>query len=336
MPRQQTYDYVRASSMTEALEALSQYGADAMFLAGGTDLLVQMRHDAVSPLCLIDLEGISSLGGIAEENGFLSIGALVTLREVEQSAAVFSRFPALAQSARDVGAVQLRNRATVGGNLCQSPKCPYYNQSHINAFMRESVEPCIKRGGKRCHTAKWGSEICHALTAGKNRCRASFGSNLGIAIAALGGSVVFVSQSGSRDVKIENLYDENGQVTCTPNEIVRCIKIPLNPVFFNMFVQFKPNPASYTLLNMSASLDLEAERETCQRARVWFGGVAPRPYQAREVEEHLKGKKLTGEVIERASQLLLEHVRVREATMAFKVAKARNLCREALTQAVER
>ena len=335
MPTLRDYDYIRASSTTEALDALSQYGPDAMFLAGGTDLLVQVRHDAISPSCLIDLESISSLGGIAEENGFLSIGAMVTLRQVEKSTAVCSGFPALAQSASDVGAVQLRNRATIGGNLCQSPKCPYYNQSHINPFMRESIKPCIRSGGKTCHTTRWGREISHALITGKSRCQASFGSNVATALAALGGFAMLVSKSGSREVNIEKLYDEDGHPTFASDEILSLIKIPLGTPSTNVFIQYKPNPASYTLLNIGVLLDLKDDGKTCKNARVWLGGVAPRPYEAKAVEEFLRGKKLNSEVIENASRLLFERVDVSEATVAFKVAKARAMCREALIKASE-
>ena len=330
MPREEPREYVKVSSVSEALDALGQYGPSATLLAGGTDLLVQIRQDATRPLFLIDLEGISSLRGIAEKDGYLIIGALATLREVEKAKAVCSRVPALVESARGVGALQLRNRATIGGNLCQSPKCPYYNQSHINAFMRESIRPCIRRGGKTCHTAKWGSEMNHALMAGKNSCKAPVGSNIATALATLGGSVTLANQSGSREVKIENFYDENGQPTLGSNEIITQIKLPGKTQGKSLFLQHKPNPASYMLLNVGVSLQLEDGRETCRNARVWFGGVAPGPYEAKEVEECLKGKRLSKQIIEQASQLLLEHISAREATMTFKMAKAKALCSEAL------
>jgi len=335
MSGQQTYEYIKAFSIGEALDALSKHGSDAMLFAGGTDLLVQIKQHVVRPLYLIDLEGISRLRGITEENAFLSIGALATLRETEKSATVRSVFPALAKSAHDVGAVQLRNTATIGGNLCQSIKCPYYNQSHINLFMRESIKPCIRRGGKICYTAKWGSEIGHAIIAGTNRCKASFGSNIAVALAALEGCVAIVGESGSREVNIENLYGENGELNIASDEIITHIKIPASNQSTNVFLQYKPNPASYTLLNIGASLALEDDRETCKSVRVWLGGVAPGPYEAREVEEYLKGKRLSSQIIEEASRLLFEGVGVAEPTMSFKVAKARALCREALIKVLE-
>jgi xanthine dehydrogenase YagS FAD-binding subunit len=331
MLKGQDFEYLKTFSLTEARDALNRYGREAALYAGGTDLLVQIRQNAVSPRYLIDLEGISDLGIITEDMGFLSIGALVTLREIERHTTVRTTFSALSDGARQVGPVQLRNTATIGGNLCQSVKCPYYNQSHINPFMRESIRPCIKRGGKICHTAKWGSEVGHAIFAGPNRCKASFGSNMAIALAVLEGSVVVAGEKGSRELDVASLYEENGGIRIATNEIITRIKIPQTGQGRSVFLQYKVNPAGYPILNAGVSLAMEDDEETCSDVKVWFGGVAPHPYEAKTVEQHRRGKKLNFEVIENASQLLFDGVRVSGEDMVFKVAKARVLCREALT-----
>jgi CO/xanthine dehydrogenase FAD-binding subunit len=171
--------------------------------------------------------------------------------------------------------------------------------------------------------------------ASPNRCKASFGSNLAIALATLEGHVVVASRSGSRDVTIESLYKENGDLNIASDEILTSIKIPVNKRRTNVFLQYKANPASYTVLNICASLVREDDKKTCKNIRVWLGGAAPRPYRAKEVEEYLKGKKLNKEIIEESSRLLFESLDVPEPVMIFKVAKARVLCREAITRAFE-
>lgn len=335
MARETPLEHIRVFSINEALDALGEYGDDAALFAGGTDVLIQIKEHAIRPLYLIDLEGISQLGAITEDIAFLNIGTLVTLRQVEKCTALCSMFPALVESARQVGSVQLRNTATVGGNLGQRIRCPYYNQSHINLFMRESMTPCLRRGGKICHTVKWGREVSHAVMASPNRCTASFGSNLAIALATLEGCAVVASKRGSRDVPIESLYKENGDLDIASDEILTNIKIPVSKGRTTVFLQYKANPASYTVLTICASLVREDDGETCKNMRVWLGGVAPRPYRAKEVEEYLKGKKLNQKIIEKSSRLLFESLHVLEPVMVFKVAKARVLCREALSRAFE-
>jgi xanthine dehydrogenase YagS FAD-binding subunit len=329
----QAYVYKKALSIDDALDALDKYGSDAVLFAGGTDLLIQMRQNTIAPICLIDVKGIPHFSDLTEENDFLEIGAAVTLKDVETFCTVHSFFPALAESARQVGAVQLRNRATLGGNLCQSMRCLYYNQSHINLFMRKALKSCFKRGGKSCYAVKWGREVSHAILINSNYCRASFGSNIAIALGALGGVVVLVKKNRSREVTIEDFYEKNGEPKIAANEIITHIKIPLRHQKRSTFLQYKANPASYTLLNIAVLLDLEDDGDTCKSIRTWLGGVAAQPYRAKNVEEYLNERRLSKEIIQKASQLLFQGIDVSEATMRFKVAKARVLCREALMKA---
>jgi len=334
MPKGSDYQYIKAYSINDAIDALHQYGPQAVLFAGGTDLLIQIRQQAVEPLCLIDVKGILELREITHDGNFVKIGAATTLREVQKSSVVDSVFPVLAETARHVGSIQLRNRATVGGNLCQSVKCPYYNQSHINSFMRQAIKPCFKRGGKLCHTARWGSEVSHSIITGSNYCRASFGSNIAVTLAALQGLVVLVNRDGSREVSIDRFYMENGEPDIACHEIITHIKIPLSNRNTGVFLQYKANPASYTLLNIAVSLTLEDDEKTCKTSRVWLGGVAAQPYECDTVQQYLRGRRLTEELIAKVSGSLFEHIVVSEPPLTFKVARVRVLCREALLKAI--
>jgi xanthine dehydrogenase YagS FAD-binding subunit len=199
--------------------------------------------------------------------------------------------------------------------------------------MRKALKPCFKRGGKSCYAVKWGREVSHAILINSNYCKASFGSNIAIALGALGGVVVLVKKNRSREVTIEDLYEKNGEPKIAANEIITHIKIPLRHQKRSTFLQYKANPASYTLLNIAVLLDLEDDGETCKSIRTWLGGVAAQPYRAKNVEEYLNERRLSKEIIQKASQLLFQGIDVSEATMRFKVAKARVLCREALMKA---
>ncbi len=330
-----SFEYIKASSISEALELLSKHAPDAKLLAGGSDLLIQIRQHAIDPPYLIDLKGISNLKSIECKDGTLDIGAFVTLRDIEKSETIGSNFPALTEGVHQIAGIQIRNRATLGGNLCQNIKCPYYNQSHINLFMRQAITPCFKKGGKICHVTTWGNDVSNIIV-GTSYCKAPSASDMATVLAALGGRVELVAKSGSREVNVDNLHKKNGELNIAPNEILTHVKIPSSNGSGTAFLAYKANPGGYTLVSVAISLLLEDDRKTCQDIKVYLGGVAPQPYQAKNVEEYARGKRLSEEVIEKASQLLFENIGASSDTTMFKVTKARALCREAFVKSLKR
>jgi len=329
-----SFEYIKASTIDETLNLLGKYGADAKLLAGGSDLIIQMRQHSIDPLYLVDLKGIPNLSSIKQEGDILDIGALVTLRDIETSKIIETNFPALTDGARKVASVQLRNLATLGGNLCQAIKCPYYNQSHINLFMRRAIKPCFRKGGKVCHAVTWGNDVNNTLL-GSSYCKAPLASDMAIVLAALGGRVELVAEKGSREVDVEDLYKQDSTLNTIPGEMLTHVKIPVNSKA-QAFLVSKPNTSAYTLTSAAVSLSLDKDMETCQDIKVYLGGVAPQPYRAKEAEEHVRGKKLSEEVIREATQLLFKDTKAANNAMMFKIAKSRDICQESIIKAWER
>jgi len=329
------FEYIKVSSLAKALEFSSKYAPDAKLLAGGVDLLLQIRQRAVNPLYLIDLKGIPDLNTITYKDSSLSIGASASLRDIEKSEVILSRLPALAEAAHQVAARQIRNIATLGGNLCQSIKCPYYNQSHINLFMRQSIEPCFKRGGKVCHVKTWGKDACHAIL-GTTYCLAPLASDMAIVLAALGGRLEVAGKGGSREVNVDDFYRKDGEPDIAPDAILTRIEVSANGTGATAFLSCKAGTGAYSLVSVAVLLVLEDDKETCRDIKVRLGGVAPQPYEAKDVEEYVRGKRLNVEVSEKAAQLLFGKISLSDEAMMFKVSKARALCREALIKSLER
>lgn len=330
------FEYFKAPSIGRALQLLSKYGRDAKLLAGGSDLLIQIKQRTISPLYLIDLKGISKLKFIEHKNSTFKVGTLTTLRDIAKSEIITAKLPALAEAAHQIATIQIRNRATLGGNLCQSIKCPYYNQSHINLFMVQAITPCFRKGGKICHVESWGSDISNTI-AGTSYCKAPLASDMAIVLAALGARLELATNGGSREISVDALYKKDGKLNIAVGEILTHIRIPISNRAGTAFLTYKTNPNGYTLLSVASSLLLEDDKEgTCQDIKIYLGGIAQQPYRAKNVEKYLKDKKLTDKIIEEAAQILLENIDLSNEATMFKVTKARDLCRKALAKSFKR
>ena len=136
------FEYLAPDALQEAGQLLNQYGADAKVIAGGTDLLVQMKKEVISPRYLIDIMKIADLSFIKTENGWLRIGAATKWSEFVEFCSKDPKYVALYEASRSVGKVQVRNMGTIGGNLCQRPRCWYYRNKNI---------VCLKKGGAQCY-----------------------------------------------------------------------------------------------------------------------------------------------------------------------------------------
>ena len=186
---------LRPATVAEALD-MRRANPEARILAGGTDLIVNMRRGLAAPEALIDLGGIETLGRIQADDGGLCIGAGVTLARLIEDAAVSAGFPVLAAAARTVAGSTHRETATVGGNLCLDTRCLYYNQSE---WWRQSNDFCLKHRG----------DVCHVAPGGK-RCFAAFSGDLAPAAMVHGAEVTLSGPDGSRRVPLEQIYKNDG------------------------------------------------------------------------------------------------------------------------------
>ena len=210
--------FVLRSPRTVA-EAVALLATDpaARVIAGGTDLLPNLRRGIGAPAQLIDLGGVAELQQFDSDGQCWLIGAGVTLRELADSHAVQSELPALAQAAVAVAGPSHRVMATLGGNLCLDTRCVFYNQSE---WWRRSNNYCLKLGGDTCHVAPQGA-----------RCHAAFSGDLAPALLALGASIELAQPDGSRSLPLEDFYQDDGAnaLTLRPGELVTGVRIPAQP-----------------------------------------------------------------------------------------------------------
>ncbi len=194
---------------------MGEHAGDAMYIAGGTDLIPNMKHRLFEPSHLVALKGITELGGIRVDDGHLRIGAAETLSNVATNPEVVSRFPALADAAAHVAGPQLRNAGTIGGNLCLDTRCTYYNQT---AFWREALGYCLKKDGTVCHVTKIGK-----------KCVAAHSADTPPVLMTLDAIATLVGPEGARRIPVRDFFVADGILNSrrAPDEIVTEVRIPL-------------------------------------------------------------------------------------------------------------
>lgn len=215
MLRLPPFRYHRPATVAGAVEVMAEHAGDAMFLAGGTDLIPNMKHRLFEPGHLVALKGIEELRGIRIDDGHLRLGAAETLSHVASDPEVVSRFPALADAAGHVAGPQLRNSGTIGGNLCLDTRCTYYNQT---AFWREALGYCLKKDG----------DVCHVTRVGK-KCVAAHSADTPPVLMTLDAVATLVGPDGRRTVPVRDFFVADGILNTlrAPDEIVTELRIPL-------------------------------------------------------------------------------------------------------------
>jgi 4-hydroxybenzoyl-CoA reductase subunit beta len=199
-------------------EAAALLAAGGRAIAGGTDLLPNLRRGIERPLQLVDFGRVAGLDAIDETDAGLVIGAGVTLARLADDALVARHLPALCEAARSVAGPGHRSAATLGGNLCQDTRCVFYNQSE---WWRASLGWCLKRGGDTCHVAPQGK-----------RCHAAFSGDVAPVLLAAGAEVGIVSANGARCMPLAQLYRDDGaaHLTLAPGEFVAQLRLaPIAP-----------------------------------------------------------------------------------------------------------
>jgi 4-hydroxybenzoyl-CoA reductase subunit beta len=211
------YRYHRPESVDEAVALLSQLGSEALPIAGGTDLIPNIKHRLFEPAHLVALRGLRELRGIRETEGCLEIGAAETLTSVAGHPSVRRFFPSLAEAAGHVAGPQLRNAGTLGGNLCLDTRCTYYNQTH---FWRQALGFCLKKDG----------DVCHVTRVGK-KCVAAHSADTPPVLMTLDARAEVVGPSGERQVKVSDFFRADGihNTRLGPGELVTRVRIPLPP-----------------------------------------------------------------------------------------------------------
>lgn len=266
-------------------------------LAGGQDLLTEMKEHLVEPDELVNLKGVRELRSLAlDAAGALEMGALVTLSELERHAALRARHAVLAEAAESIASVQIRSQATLGGNLNQRPRCWYYRSEHA---------PCLKKGGKECYSYAGMSKYNAILGGGPSYI--VHPSDLAPALVALEAEAELVSTQGARRVALEKYFTLPAQSDVTrenvlrPGEILARVRVPApSAAQRSHYLKFREK-GSFDFALASVALVLQLDGRTIRSARVVLGGVAPIPWRAKAAEAALTGQPAERAVFEKAA-----------------------------------
>jgi xanthine dehydrogenase YagS FAD-binding subunit len=280
------FTYERAGDLDAAIAALDRE-PQAAALAGGTELVNWLKEGIVRPRRVVDISRIPGLDGVEVSAGGLRLGALATLGQVAADPSVRAGYPAITEALLRSASQQLRNMATVGGNLLQRTRCPY--------FRAETELPCNKRQpGSGC-AAMEGEDRGLAVFGWSGRCLATHPSDLAVALVALDAEVRLRGPRGERSLPVEQLLRLPGEeperdTELGPGELVTDIAVPASAVARRSWYLKLRERASYefALVSVAAALDLDAGGRVAE-ARVALGGVAHRPWRLRAAEDRLRG-----------------------------------------------
>jgi xanthine dehydrogenase YagS FAD-binding subunit len=293
------FSYVRIRSLKEATEHLSSDGARVH--AGGTDLLGCLRDNVFGAKKIVSISGLKNLRGIQEtKEGGLRIGALTTITEITESEKVRDHYPALAKAASEVASPQLRNQGTIGGNLCQKPRCWYYRGEFH----------CLRKGGPTCY-AYQGENQFHCIFGSGGICYITHPSDTAPALVAYQATLRIVGPRGTRLLPIEKFYvlpsqDVRKETVLKPNEILTEILLP--PQSKGLLSSYRKVRArqSWDFALAGVALALKFKEDRVEKAHVVLSGAAPIPWRSKEAEQTLSGNPLNTDTITRAVNAALK------------------------------
>jgi 4-hydroxybenzoyl-CoA reductase subunit beta len=293
------FDLVQPRSLQEACSVLRKHNKKAALLAGGTALLVALRYRLRKPAVVVGLKGLTALDYVGRnESGGLAIGSMVTLETLEKSSLVLNEYASLAQAIQLVAIPPIRNKATIGGNLCLDSRCIYYNQSE---FWRSGQEACFKRGG----------DICHAVENGR-RCQAVYQGDLGPVLLAMGAEAKIASAKGEKTIPLAEFFTGRGEKpnVLKSDELLVEVQIPT------------PGQGvawAYEKLRVREGMDFPMagvavmvktnQSGTIEQAKIVLGAVGPSPTEVPKAAGLLEGHKPTDDLLQSVSREVVDRAR---------------------------
>ena len=320
----QAFEYASPESVRDAAGLLGKGWGDAAVLAGGTDLLSLMKDNIETPRRVVSLKGVKEMGGIAKTTAGLRIGALVTLDELGKDPAVRAAYPSLSTAALGVASPQLRNMGTVGGDLCQRPRCWYFRLGYGLLAKDAKGQSLIPNGDNRYHAIFGNTGPAYFVSS----------SSFGPPLVALGAKVKLVSPMGSRELPIEKFFvipsgDGTRETAIHPDEILTEILVP--SAGHNATYEIRQKTALDWPL-ATASVAVRMKGSMVASASVVLGHVAPAPWRAAAAEKAIVGQSLTPEVAEAAGRAATEGATPLSGN-AYKVQLVRIAVKRALLEA---
>lgn len=320
------FEYASPTTKEQAVSLLGRSWNDAQALAGGTDLLSLMKDDVVAPKRVVNLKGVEELRGIRFDprNG-LRLGALVTWDEVLDDANVRRHYPSLHAAAGEIGGPQIRSVGTVGGNLCQRPRCWYYRGGFGLLGQAQGGRSMVVDGDNRYHAILGNEGPAYFVSP----------STMAPLLIALGATVRLFGPKGAREVPVEKFFrvprtSEEREHDLAPGEIVTEVRVPPSSARSASYEVREKEALDWPLAAASVALKMNGNR--VQTARVVLGHVAPIPWTSPEAEAALVGKAITESVAQAAGDAAVAKAKALSGN-AYKIQLARVAVKRALLAA---
>ena len=300
------FDYVRPTNIPEAIAAASEPGS--VYLAAGTNLLDLMKDGIVRPDRLVDITHLPELGHIEHmPDGSPRIGALVRNADLAHDPAFAQSYPAIAEALLSGASPQLRNAATVGGNLLQRTRCAYFY---------DTASACNKRRPGAGCDARHGANRLHAVLGWTEACIATHPSDFCVPLVALDAVTEIEGKTGRREVRVEDLHRLPGdtpalETLLEPGDLIVAIRLPAGATAFSAHARYLKvrERTSYAFAVVSTAAALDIESGNIRQARIALGGVAPKPWRARAAEATLIGAPADEPAFRRAAEVALADAR---------------------------
>jgi len=284
------FEYHAPTTLEEALSLLARFRGQVKVIAGGTDLLPNMKHRLFTPPHLVALRAIDGLHSIGEVDGMIRLGAMCTIAQLAEHPIVKSRLPSLADAASQIAGPQLREMGTLGGNLCLDTRCVYYNQTY---FWRRALGFCLKKDGTVCHVVQGGS-----------RCVAAASNDTAPVLMTLNAQLRLAGPGGVRQLPVLEFYTPDGirNTVLQDDELVTEVRIPTPSA---------ATIAGYQKLRIRASIDYpaltiavaaEVKEGQLEWVRVAISALGARPHSIGRLEG-LRGRRLNAQTISEIAQL---------------------------------
>jgi len=289
------FEWVNASSVDQALAAVT---SNSSFKAGGIDLLDLMKDGIATPNRLVNIRNIPGLAGISEDAQGLRIGPLATLAQIEEHPVIAKRYAVLAEAAGSAATPQIRNMATIGGNLVQRPRCWYFRSEDFH---------CKKKGGHHCF-AQDGENDYHAIFDNRT-CAIVHPSGMAVPLVAMDARVELTSSKGKREVALEQFFISPEQDVTRENiirsgELITNIVIPASRARTAYYKQGEKESFDWPIADVAVALEMQGGR--CNRASIILGAAAPYPYRATGAEARLQGATIGEETARAAAEAAMD------------------------------
>ncbi len=317
------FAYVNATSVDKVPSLLGRRFGQAQVLAGGTDLVGELKEYIATPDRVVNLKSIPGLSYIRQEDDGLKIGPLTTLTDVENNEIIDKQYSVLQQAVSVIASPQIRNVGTIGGNICQRPRCWYYRSEDFD---------CLKNGGDTCYSVR-GVNRYHAIIGG-GPCYIVHPSDSAVALMSLNASVKIMGQRGERVELLDdffvlpemNVMRENG---LKANEFVSEIIVPApKPNTKGIYIKVRERD-SIDFAMASVAVNMTLSGNTWQVASVVLGGVSPVPWRVPDVEQYLQGKQITESIAMEAAQRALQEADPMSDN-EYKIEMTRNIVTQAI------